>query len=160
PRSTETYPTLSFDPHGRLLIPTDAGLARETPGGWDTVRVDDGLSASVISSVIHDREGSIWIGLLGAGLARWLGYNQWQSWTDGEGLSQAVVWSIERDRTGRIWAGTQAGLNYADPADDKIVWKRQPLDGVGMVRSLAVAADGSLWIGAGMDGLSQLDPRS
>jgi len=72
-----------------------------------------GLTANDISAVLQDREGSVWIGLLGSGLARWLGYNEWQSWTTHEGLGRESIWSITRDAAGRLWVGTQFGLNYS-----------------------------------------------
>ena len=80
--SDGAYPALGLDSLGRLLVPAGDGLARRTARGWETVTVDDGLGSSGISAVFRDREGNIWLGLLGSGLARWLGYNEWQSWSD------------------------------------------------------------------------------
>ena len=94
PHSDGAYPALGLDSLGRLLVPTSDGLARRTARGWETVTVDDGLGSSGISAVFRDREGNIWLGLLGSGLARWLGYNEWQSWTDREGLSRSSVSSL------------------------------------------------------------------
>ena len=113
PESNNTYPTLALDPAGKLLVPTYRGLARRSRNGWELVDADMGLTTNDISGVLQDREGSIWIGLLGSGLARWLGYAEWQGWTTREGLSRESIWSITRDTTGRLWVGTQFGLNYS-----------------------------------------------
>jgi signal transduction histidine kinase/CheY-like chemotaxis protein/streptogramin lyase len=109
---------------------------------------------------MQDREGSIWLGLLGSGLAKWLGYDEWQSWSDREGLSRESIWSITRDARGRLWVGTQFGLNYAEDSKGRVTWRRQPIAGVEMIRTLAGASDGSLWIGASPGGLRWLDPRT
>jgi signal transduction histidine kinase/ligand-binding sensor domain-containing protein/CheY-like chemotaxis protein len=161
PPATNTYPTLALDPQGHLLVPTSQGLARETPDGWEMVGAEHGLTTNDISAVERDREGSIWLGLLGSGLARWLGYNEWQSWSEQEGLSRESVWSIARDTSGRLWVGTQGGLNYAEEKGGQVTWKQQPVPGLEMTRSLAAGADGTLWIAGGYrGGLRQWNPRT
>jgi signal transduction histidine kinase/ligand-binding sensor domain-containing protein/CheY-like chemotaxis protein len=185
PESTILYPTLAVDPTGRLLVPTDRGLARETGQGWEIIDARQGLPTNDISAVVQDREGSIWLGLLGSGLARWLGYNEWQSWSDSEGLSRESVWSIARDPGGRLWVGTQSGLNYAEERDGRLVWRQQPVPGAEMIRGLASSGItsapsaggtgafsgsagsitsamgvGTMWIGASPGGLRQLDLRT
>jgi signal transduction histidine kinase/CheY-like chemotaxis protein/streptogramin lyase len=160
PEATNTYPTLALDPLGRLLAGTYRGLARQTGDGWEIIGAQEGLTTNDISSVVQDREGSIWLGLLGSGLARWLGYNEWQSWSDSEGLSRESIWSIARDAGGRLWVGTQFGLNYAEERGGKLLWRRQPTTGINMIRALAAAPDGTLWIGGAPGGLRHLNPRT
>jgi len=160
PQATNTYPTLAFDPSGRLLVPTYRGLARQTDSGWEIFDARQGLGTNDICAVMQDREGSIWLGLLGSGLARWLGYDEWQSWTDREGLSRESIWSVARDARGRLWVGTQFGLNYAEESSGRRVWHRQPTPGIEMVRTLAGAPDGSLWIGGSPGGLRHANPRT
>jgi signal transduction histidine kinase/CheY-like chemotaxis protein/streptogramin lyase len=160
PPSTNTYPTLALDPLGRVLVPTDEGLARQVNQTWEMVKSEDGLTTNDISNVMQDREGSVWLGLLGTGLARWLGYNEWQSWSEREGLSRESVWSIARDIRGRLWVGTQFGLNYAEEVNGRLVWKRIPIAGVNMIRTMVAAPDGMLWVGGDPGGLIRMDPRT
>ena len=160
PEATNTYPTLALDPAGRLLVPTFRGLARQTDAGWELIEAQQGITTNDISAVLQDREGSIWLGLLGTGLARWLGYSEWQSWSEREGLSRESIWSIARDAKGRLWVGSQFGLNYAETSNGRLTWRQQPLAGVEMIRTLAPAPDGSLWIGAAPGGLRWLDPST
>ncbi len=160
PESTNTYPTLALDPAGRLLVPTYRGLARQTGKGWEILEAQQGLTTNDISAVMQDREGSIWLGLLGSGLARWLGYNEWQGWSDREGLSRESIWSIARDASGRLWVGTQFGLNYADDHGERLEWRKQALEGVEMIRSLAAGSKDALWIGAWPGGLRWLNTRT
>ncbi|MEO8097467.1 MAG: ATP-binding protein [Acidobacteriota bacterium] len=160
PETRNTIPTAALDPQGRLLVPTDQGLARERAGGWEYINVDDGLNTSDITAVMQDREGSIWLGLSGSGLARWLGYQEWESWTQREGLSRSSVWSIARDRESRLWVGTQSGLNYSVTVNGQLAWKHQVVAGVEWARAVATAADGSLWIAADSGGLVHFHPRT
>ena len=94
--STNTFPTMALDPAGRLLAPTNRGLMRQAATGWELIDAEQGVTSNDISTVFQDREGSVWLGLLGSGLARWLGYGEWQSWTAHEGFSRESVWSITR----------------------------------------------------------------
>ncbi|HEV1283840.1 MAG TPA: two-component regulator propeller domain-containing protein, partial [Bryobacteraceae bacterium] len=161
PESSNSTPTLALDPAGRLLAPTYKGLARQTDTGWEVVSAKDGLTSNDISTVIQDREGSIWIGLLGSGLARWLGYNEWQSWGEAEGLSRESTWSILRDASRRLWVGSLFGLNYAENIGGKLVWRQQPLPGVdGFIRTMAEAPDGTLWIGTDPNGLLAMNRKT
>jgi signal transduction histidine kinase/CheY-like chemotaxis protein len=118
------------------------------------------LGTNDICAVIQDREGSIWLGLLGSGLARWLGYDEWQSWGDREGLSRESIWSIARDAKGTLWVGTQFGLNFAEESAGRVTWRQQPVPGVEMIRSLAADREGNLWIGAAPGGLRRLNTRT
>jgi len=163
PPATNTLPALALDPDGNLLVPTNRGLARQTSSGWEIVGAEQGLTTNDISAVQQDREGSIWIGLLGSGLARWLGYQEWQSWNERDGLSRESVWAAARDVSGRLWVGTQFGLDYLEERtgeqDGRLNWRHQ-LAGL-EIRALAAAPDGTLWIGGGNGGgLRQLEPRS
>ena len=161
PESSNTNPTLAFDPSGRLLVPTYRGLARQNGDGWQLIDAQQGLTSNDISAVMQDREGSMWIGLLGSGVARWLGYNEWTGWGEREGLSRESIWSITRDANGRLWVGTQFGLNYAETQKDgRLIWRSQRVAGIDMIRTLAAAPDGTLWIGGTPGGLHQLDPRT
>jgi signal transduction histidine kinase/ligand-binding sensor domain-containing protein/CheY-like chemotaxis protein len=158
--ATNTVPTLALDPDGSLLVPTNLGLARQTRSGWELIGAEQGLTTNDISAVQQDREGSIWIGLLGSGLARWLGYREWQGWSEREGLSRESVWAEARDSRGRLWVGTQFGLDYAEEKDGQLTWRHQPLSGGLEIRALAAAPDGTLWVGANRAGLRQFDPRT
>jgi len=161
PPATNTLPALALDPNGNLLVPTNLGLARQSGSGWELVGADNGLTTNDISAVLQDREGSVWVGLLGSGLARWQGY-EWQSWNGSDGLSRESVWAAARDASGRMWVGTQAGLDYLEERGQKserLTW-RQQLAGL-EIRALAAAPDGTLWIGGGNGGgLRHLDPRT
>jgi ligand-binding sensor domain-containing protein len=152
---------LYLDRGGRLFVPTESGLSRLTAGRWETVGIDQGLPVNPTCCVLEDREGSIWVGLAGAGLTRWLGYEQWESWTRSEGLAGSNLQAIHRDRSGVLWVGTENGLQRIG-ADGKVSRAWAEKDGLAgtEVRAIASAPDGALWVGSSPGGVSRLDPLS
>jgi signal transduction histidine kinase/ligand-binding sensor domain-containing protein/CheY-like chemotaxis protein len=161
PRSSNTYPSLAIDPVGKLLAPTNDGLAREDGDNWEIIGPSHGIGTYDLSTVTVDREGSVWIGLLGSGLARWLGYDEWQGWGQTDGLSRESVWTIARDSAGKLWVGTQFGLNYANERDGRFEWRQQKLAGIDFIRSIVPDPDGALWLGGDQGGgVHRFDPRS
>ena len=104
-----------------------------------------GMNRAMISAVMRDREGSLWVALIGAGVNRWLGYGEWEAWTKAQGLPSDVIWSIRRDRKGALWVGTSLGLARLDERGTVRTWTRK--DGLGgdAVRSLGETSDGSIW---------------
>src|SRR4029077_20457651 len=92
-----------------LLVPSRSGLMRQVKSGWERIGAERGLLVSMVACVLEDREGSVWIGLDGSGLARWLGTNQWESWTLAEGLAGSAK-TIFRSSDGTLWVGTSSAL--------------------------------------------------
>jgi diguanylate cyclase (GGDEF)-like protein len=140
----------SLDQQGRLMLPTIEGLYRRKAGKWLLVNRSNGLSGSAVFSAFADREGTIWIGLAGAGLDRWPGSNQWTGWSDSDGLSDSLVLSILRDTHGRLWLGTNTALAMWAPNAHR--WKTwdssagAPRLGVSQ---LEMTSDGWLWAASG-----------
>ncbi len=152
---------LGLDRNRRLLVPTDNGLYRETVEGWLEIAERQGLYSSSISAALEDREGSIWIGMQGAGLARWVGDAEWESWTKAEGLSSEIVWAIQRGADGALYFGTDGGLNRMPAGGEgwRVWTENEGLPG-NQVRALAVGSDGHVWTGSRPGGLARVDPKS
>jgi signal transduction histidine kinase/streptogramin lyase/ActR/RegA family two-component response regulator len=123
--------------------------------------IDQGLPVNPTCCVLEDRESSIWVGLAGAGLARWLGYEQWDSWTRSEGLAGSNLQAIHRDRSGVLWVGTENGLQRIS-ANGKVSRAWTEKDGLAgsKVRALVSAPGGEIWVGSSPGGVSRLDPSS
>ncbi len=158
---SNAFSSLFIDRQGTLLVPTDLGLARRVEGGWDLVGKDRGLAADSITSVFQDSEGSLWVGVAGAGLARWKGYRQWESYTEAEGLGNANVWAIVRDAQGTLWAGNDLGLYYLKAGKPGIPprWKSWDLGRKAMtIDHILPAGDGTLWIGSSSGMLARINP--
>ena len=143
---------------GRLLVPTKQGLAIGTSNNWQILGEDQGLPGDTVSCVFRDREGSIWIGFAGLGLARWIGQEEWQSWTRAEGLRHDQVRAVLQDDLGTMWAGTNAGLYFLKPGARS--WAEHPAFRSYLVRTVAAGPDGSLWVGCSPGGLMRIDRRS
>lgn len=151
----------AIDGHGRLMIPTISGLFLHYDDHWDVIDKRRGTAANAMFSAIQDREGTYWLGLGGNGIERWQGEGRWSGWTDAEGLPDNVVWAELRDHQQRLWVGTNEGVAMWDAAQHRFrVWKQKDGLNGSMARTLAVAADGSIWVLCHPGGLTRFDPRT
>jgi PAS domain S-box-containing protein len=151
---------LTLGRDGSLLVPTDRGLAIHTQAGWSIVNRQRGLRNESVASVLEDRQGSVWTGLVGGGVARWIERGVWESWTHDQGLPSDLIWSIRRDRRGALWVGTGGGLARLERSGPIRTWTRK--DGLGgdNVRWLAETPDGSMWVASKPGGLARVDPAT
>jgi signal transduction histidine kinase/ligand-binding sensor domain-containing protein len=124
------------------------------------VSEERGLHTALTSVALEDRQGSIWVGLLGEGVARWLGRNQWENWTRENGLPSNIVWQVLRARSDHaLWVGTAQGVVRFPVHGPSRTWNwAQQVNGA--VRWLREAPDGGIWLIAGSDTLARIDPRS
>lgn len=153
------FGTLALDRNGRLIVPTDNGLFVLEEGRWRCYGVAQGLPGQTASAALHDREGSLWLGLWGLGLIRVAGYGVTQTWTVQDGLGSSTVSAFVVDARGRTWAGTDSGLAVKEPGQDrwKALGQMRGLCG-SKVRSLALGPDGAVWAGCFPGGVSRVDP--
>ncbi len=160
----ETQLDLLLDPAGRVVTQGAHGLLIHGGDGWAVQDLARSSPLSAISAMLVDREGSLWVGSYGQGLARLLGLGMFDNWT---GLPDDLVWNASRDGAGTMWvasdlgvdalpkAGAVAGAVAGAPADAVPDWHTR-----GRAVSIAIAADGRLWVG-GWDGrLIRRDPRT
>ena len=145
---------------GSIMVPTDQGLAIRSRAGWSLINRQRGLRTDATGAVLEDREGSLWIGLIGGGLARWIGRGTWESWTTAHGLPSDVVWNIRRDKKGNLWVGTGLGLVRLDGSGRIRKWSKRDGLGADNVRWLAESSDGSIWAAMKPGGLARIDPVS
>lgn len=133
----------------------------------------EGLTNPFVTSLQHDRTGTLWIGTYGGGLFR-LQHGKMSSITTRDGLPDDVVFDVLEDDAGRLWLTGTQGLAVVRIAD---VHAR--MDGRGGVLSVAqygraegvpgtdgtdgnqplswLAKDGRLWF-ATVDGVVIFDP--
>jgi signal transduction histidine kinase/ligand-binding sensor domain-containing protein/ActR/RegA family two-component response regulator len=152
---------LRLDSKYRLLVPSDRGLYRQTANGWQVIGEEQGLYSGSVSDALEDREGSIWIGMQGAGLARLVGDAEWESWTKAEGLSSEIIWQIQRGHDGALYFGTDRGLNRMPTGEENWrVWTTADGLGGNQVRGVEVDRDGNIWAGSRPGGLARINPRT
>ena len=154
-------PAMVVDWNGDLVMSATNGLCRWDQHEWHRIDSRSGLTRTDVSAIIADREGSLWVGVAGLGLVRWLGFAEWESWGNTEGLPHEAIWSIHRDAAGTMWIGTTGGLAFSKgDAATPPQWKVRPEFASQMVLALAHTRDNSLWVGTGNHGLWRLDGRS
>jgi len=115
------------------------------------------------TSVLFDRQGSLWIGVAGEGLRRIANPErahahqiasagvEAERFSAKDGLSGDYVISVLEDREGNIWYGTSRGLDRFRDGEFTPVTIRdgdQPL-------AIAASGDGSLWVGSDSRGALQ-----
>ncbi len=148
-----------IDSDGRLLVPTTGGLAVRIGNRFHVQGRMSGLLPPVYS-VLQDREGSVWLGLAGRGLAKWLGYSEWESFTAQSGLTGETVYEILPQRDGSIWVGTEAGFFHGKRGEFGWDWQQQKAIGQAPVHAVQQAADGALWLGTDGRGVARFDTKS
>ena len=158
--SSGFWGTLTLGRDGSIMVPTDRGLAIKTNAGWNVVNRLRGLRKENTGAVLEDREGSVWIGLTGGGLARWLGKGVWKSWKADDGLPSDIVWNIRRDKRGALWVATSLGLARIDGSVRARTWTQKEGLGGDNVRWLAETSDGSIWAAMKPGGLARIDAIS
>jgi signal transduction histidine kinase/ligand-binding sensor domain-containing protein/ActR/RegA family two-component response regulator len=146
-----------------MLVPHTAGLALCDSRGCRNFGPESGLQPAQVLSVVRDREGSLWLGYSGRGLARWLGQENWESFGEAEGLTDSQIWRVVRDRAGTLWVGTNNGLFQGTEKDGRLHFQRSDALEPWTVYGLLPDPDGDLWLGtfqAGLNGLVRYDPRT
>jgi len=150
---------LEVDAGGRLLVPTIEGLSISERGHFRTVGEHENLRAPVYS-VLQDREGSIWLGLAGHGLARWRGYREWEGFTARSGLGSDLIYAILPLRNGTVLTGTEDGLFAGLKIGDRWTWQRNPAVERMPIHALQLGQDGSVWLGTERNGAARIDSRT
>jgi diguanylate cyclase (GGDEF)-like protein len=113
-----------------------------------------GLPAAPVHAVLGDRDGNLWIGIEGHGLAR-IHDGRAALLTTQEGLSNDSVLRLFEDHEGSLWIGMQdGGLDRL--ADGKFVtWTtREGLPG-DIVWPVFGDRDGNVWVGTSAAGLGR-----
>lgn len=141
------FAPLIEDGHGSIVTRTDAGLARWRQNQWEEITLENGLPTTEISALLTTHDGTMWLGVTGSGLWRWLGYGTFESWTARSGLDRNPVWAVVRGADNTITMGARFGCLHID-AQSRTA---QPcgFDGLpsGEIQVMARDEPGNLWIG-------------
>ena len=138
------------DDDGRVLLLSDHGLFRGGADGWRRYGARQGLRVTEGQhALLRDRDGDLWLGLPGRGIAQWQGYRHWENWTTAQGLPDENVWAVRRAGDGVLYVGTGHGLAaLADTGAATLAVGAGRGEAWG---ALAVDARGDLW-GASFSG--------
>ena len=135
------------DGHGSLLTRTDVGLARWQRDHWEQITLESGLPTTAIAALLTTRDGTLWLGMSGGGLYRWLGYETFESWTARRSPDRNPVWVMVRGADNTLTMGSRTGCLHIEARTRTT----QPCDfeGVSTNEIQVVARDwsGNLWLG-------------
>ena len=138
---------------GSLWIATDAGLAH-----WVNQRLVKYLTGDSIDSVAEDETGKIWVMRFRVG-----DYSHplcevvdtaIRCYGSEDGVPPSAGGPLVQDTSGNLWAGSDTTLLRWRPGSAKVYRPKalQSNAGIDGVEAMALAADGSLWVGMGLTG--------
>ncbi len=102
---------LAQTPSGELLTQSAAGLMIRRASGWKTLATENGLPPVPILRLMFDRQGDLWLAVLGRGVMRALGYGAWENLNHHDGLSDDVLWQMVRQPGGPLWVASDGGVD-------------------------------------------------
>ncbi len=109
--------------------------------------IDTAYNPNYIVSLVADKDGTVWAGTWGGGLAHFDG-KQFRNYTVKDGLPGNHVFMLHQAKDGDLYIGTNAGVTKFK--DGKFGAPLTTADGLfsNAVFSMDTGADGSLWVGS------------
>jgi ligand-binding sensor domain-containing protein/signal transduction histidine kinase len=164
--------SLSIGADGVLWAGAIKGLQAWRLNGLSAERLAVDVPAELavlrVPKLLHDRDGTLWIGTFADGLKRrdpasGRFYNYRRDNLSRHSISDDQISALYQDRTGTLWAGNwYAGVDRVDLSSggfERYTEQAGALPSIGSnkVRAMTAAADGKIWLGTGT-GLALLDP--
>ncbi len=153
-----SYSSLAEDAAGRVLAAFGPVLTVYSDRRWIPVSSSDNLAEATVASIFVDRDHLVWLGMLGHGLRKWIGYGEWEQWTKSEGLGSDEIWAVTRDFSGTLWVGDRNGISLLDGKARLFhTWNtgREHT----LIKSIVATRDGYIWAQTAHQ-LLKLDPRT
>ncbi len=144
-------------PSGELATQSSDGLIIRRHSGWSQLTTSDGIPSGLITDIMDDRSGQLWVEVYGRGLFRGLGYGHWEGLQREDGLSVGSAWEIVREGHS-LWVSTDTGI-------DEVTRDHSGVLGIGRIipttsYALAVGPKGKLWSSDGKHGAVAIDPST
>ncbi len=151
---------IEFDRNGYLWVATEDGAGRYNGRNWQVVSMPHRTSSNFVRCVKAARDGSLWFGTHGGGIAR-RHEAGWTVYDSSNGLPDDIVISlaeqVESSGEHTIWAGTRRGLARFRRGAWTVFGEEDGLPN-DVVTSLSVAGPETLWVGT-RGGLARFDSQ-
>ena len=153
PSNAQYYPVtepssfsgLAEDSGGAILISTDKGVSRLVDGRIEVYPLPGTVQQFKSRSLLRDRDGSLWIGILDRGLLHVHG-GRTDLFASSDGLSGDRVNDLFQDREGNIWVATINGLDRFRGFAVRTFTVKQGLSNAS-VQSVMADKEGNIWLG-------------
>jgi two-component sensor histidine kinase/ligand-binding sensor domain-containing protein len=144
-----------FTTYGKGIFKLDARMNDTIGQGkfFTNYSTQDGLSDSVLTTMLEDRSGNLWFGSE-KGLIRYDG-KSFTHYTEREGLPSNTINSVFEDKDGMLWIATNTGLTSFDGKIFTCYTEEQGLSS-NLVFSITEDRKGNIWAGT-VKGLNLLE---
>ena len=164
--------TITQDKSGFIWFGSSEGLDRfdghQSVSFHHDATLPNSLSSDVISRIIVDSEGRLWVGTFGGGLNLYREETQdflrLTSKTKGFAITNDTINALFEDSRGSIWLGTENGLNIISWSDGRWNVKNiyQELGKPNSlthntIHSIVEVSSGEIWVGTNGGGISVFD---
>jgi signal transduction histidine kinase/ligand-binding sensor domain-containing protein/CheY-like chemotaxis protein len=137
-----------------LVCARDGKLLKDLPKGLDPGRV----RGQVIWSFLKDRDGALWIGMLGGGLVRYL-HETTEPFENPRKAASKAITALYEDREGSLWIGASGGgLGRLRSVPFHTLTTDDGLGG-NQIQTVLAASDGTMWVGLNGGGLSHMSAQ-
>jgi len=158
--------------NGNLLVGTNDGLKHIHPykNNIDLPEVLDSLKETIVTKIVSDNAGRLWIASQGDGLYRYdpqqKSYKHYQYYPDHTNrLSSNVILDIAVGQDGIVWiAFSNSGIDRLDPEQDQFQHYKHETNNENSlisnwVRSILIDSSYMVWIGT-EGGVSRFNPKT
>ena len=146
----------ALEPDGeRLWIGYRGGLASFDGRALRLFAEADGLPHPVVRALAKDRDGNLWIGTSGAGIAR-LVAGRFDTLDNRTGSVGSVTWGMLLGRDGTLWVASASGLSRLKNASVRNYGRPEGLRS-GMVWGTLDDRQGGKYVAFNGEGLAQID---
>ncbi|WP_448204954.1 two-component regulator propeller domain-containing protein [Azospirillum sp. sgz302134] len=156
------------DTSGTVWFGTATGRVGVADGSGARLLRDPAPSGQRVTAIVEPEPGLLWIGEFGGGIhelhtATGASRRFRNDPANASSIADDSILGLLVDRSGLVWASGLGGVDRHNPRDHGILTVL-PAKGGGLpgkyVRSMAVRADGKVWLGFRDEGVALLDPAA